>query len=196
MGLNTAGLFRGGMSGRGGGGINVTFQNAERVKEILSDIEDGMRKDANKELRDAAGEIARTLIPSIKAFAAMSPMPIAKAMADTARVKRDRLVSVQIGGVNPKLSGFKRGVGIVRATPRTQSMLKGGRPGTSANYRTTLAWASELGPYPGSAWNRFRVGRRESGYYVQPAIKANLRRAIKEYESALDKLIRERSRYR
>lgn len=196
MGLNTAGLFRGGMPGRGGSGINVTFQNAERVKEILSDIEDGMRKDANKELRDAAGGIARSLIPSIKAFAAMSPMPIAKAMAETTRVKRDRLVSVQIGGVNPKLSGFKRGVGIMRATPRTQSMLKGGRPGTSANYRTTLAWASELGPYPGSAWNRFRVGRRESGYYVQPAIKANLRRAIKEYESALDKLIRERSRYR
>ena len=196
MGLNTAGLFQGGMSGRGGGGINVTFQNAERVKAILNDIEDGMRKDSNRELRDAAGAIARTLIPSIKAFAAMSPMPIAKAMADTTRVKRDRLVSVQIGGVNPKLRGFKSGVGIKRASERTMSKLKGGRPGTSRNYRTTLAWASEMGPYPGSVWNRFRVGRRESGYYVQPAIKSNMGRVIKEYESALDKLIRERSRYR
>lgn len=196
MGYNTLGSFGFGMPGRGSGGFNVTFQNAQEVKRILSNIEDGMRKDANRELRDAAGEIAKSLIPSIKAFAAMSPMPIAPKMADTARVKRDRLVSVQVGGVNPKLSGFKSYVGIQRSSTRTMSRLAGGRPGTSRNYRTTLAWASEMGPYPGSKWNRFRVPRRDSGYYVQPAIKANLERAKREYSAALDKLIRERSRYR
>ena len=71
-----------------------------------------------------------------------------------------------------------------------------GRQGTSRNYRTTLAWASEMGPYPGSAYNRFKVPRRPSGYYVQPAVNANVERAKREYAAALDKLIREKSRYR
>ncbi len=47
-----------------------------------------------------------------------------------------------------------------------------------------------------SAFNRFRVPRRESGYYVQPAINANMDRAKAEYAEALNKLIRERSKYR
>lgn len=188
--------FAFGMPGRGSGGFNVVFQNADVVKRIMGDIEDGMRKESNKELRDAAQGIARSLIPSIKGMAAMSPNPIAKAMAETARAKRDRLVMVQVGGVNPKLSGFKSGVGIKRASGRTMSKLAGGRAKTSRSYRTTLAWASEMGPYPGSAFNRFRVPRRESGYYVQPAINANMDRAKAEYADALNKLIRERSKYR
>lgn len=196
MAYNTIGSFGFGMPGRGTGGFNVTFQNAAEVKRILNDIEDGMRKEANKELRAASKEIAKSLIPSIKAFAAMSPMPIARAMADTARPKSDRLVMVQVGGVNPVLSGFKKGVGIKRATDRTKKIMATGRPGTSKNYRTTLAWASEMGPYPGSAYNRFKVPRRPSGYYVQPAVNANVERAKREYAAALDKLIREKSRYR
>lgn len=188
--------FSFGMPGRGSGGFNVSFQNADTVKRILGDIEDGMRKEANKELRDAAQQIARSLIPSIQGMAAMSPMPIAKKMAETARAKRDRLVVVQVGGVNPKLSGFRSGVGSRRASRTTKSQLAGGRSATSRNYRTTLAWASEMGPYPGSAFNRFRVPRRTSGYYVQPAINANMDRAKAEYSEALNKLIRERSRFR
>lgn len=196
MAYNTIGTFGFGMPGRGGGGFNVTFQNAERVKEILSDIEDGMRSEANKELRAASKKIAASLIPSIKAFAAMSPMPIARALAATARPKSDRLVMVQVGGVNPKLRGFEKNVGIKRASARTRKVMASGRQGTSRNYRTTLAWASEMGPYPGSAYNRFKVPRRPSGYYVQPAVNANLERAKREYSDALDKLIREKSRYR
>lgn len=196
MALNTIGSFGFGMPGRGSGGFNVTFQNAALVKRILNDIEDGMRSEANRELRGAAKEIARSLIPSIKAFAAMSPMPIARAMAYTARPKSDRLVMVQVGGVNPTLRGFKRNVGIKRATARTRTIMASGRQGTSRNYRTTLAWASEMGPYPGSAYNRFKVPRRPSGYYVQPAVNANVERAKREYAAALDKLIREKSRYR
>lgn len=189
MGLNTLGNLSFGMPGRGPGGFRVTFQNGEALSRAFAKIESGLRKQAQGEMRTAAQEIAKSLIPSIKAFAAMSPMPIAPALADTAMAKRDRMVMVQVGGRNPRLSGFKRGVGIKRATERTTVKLKGGRPGTSANYRTTLAWASEKGPYPGSKWNRYRVPRRESGYYVAPAINSHLRRAIREYEIALDKII-------
>lgn len=46
--------FSFGMPGRGSGGFNVVFQNADVVKRIMGDIEDGMRKESNKELRDAA----------------------------------------------------------------------------------------------------------------------------------------------
>lgn len=191
FGSGSIGTFFGGpgAGSRTASGFSVSMINGVRVQELLGDIEKGMRRESNAELRNAAKEIAKSLIPSIKAFAAMSPMPIARSMADTARAKSDRLPVVQIGGVNPSLRGFKKGVGIKRASSRTQSLLKGGRPGTSKNYRTTLAWASERGPYPGSVYNRFKVPRRESGYYVAPAINANLQRAVAEYSKAIERVI-------
>lgn len=185
------GIFSFGMPGRGSGGFNVAFQNLELVRDILGEVESGMQDQANKEMRDAAQQIAKSLIPAMKSMAAMSPMPIAPALAETARAKRDRMVVVQVGGVNPKLSGFK---GYRRAGRR--NIGGGARESNSRNYRTTLAWASEMGPYPGSAINRFGVPRRESGYWVQPAIQSNLDRAKAEYEAALDKIVRTRSRYR
>lgn len=194
--LPSAGDFSFGQGKSGGSGFRVTFQNLDLLNRKVAELENGLRVQANKEMRDAAQNIARSLIPSIQAMAAMSPNPIAPALAATARAKRDRMVMVQIGGVNPKLSGFKRGVGIKRMSPTTRSRLKGGRDATSRNYRTTLAWASEMGPYPGSAFNRFRVPRRESGYYVQPAINASMDRAIKEYSDAIERIILGRSDYR
>lgn len=185
------GIFKFAMAGRGTGGFNVTFQNAERVKRIINEVEDGLRQEANKEMRDAAQRIAKSLIPDMKSMAAMSPVAIAPALADTARAKRDRLVMVQVGGVNPKLSGFKP---YKRASGR--NINKGSREDTSRNIRGTLAWGSELGPYPGSEINRYGVPRRESGYWVQPAIQSNLDRAKAEYEEALDEIIRTKSRYR
>ena len=94
-------------SGRDSGGFNVEFDGVAYVQMKMARIGDGLtwnrdgtdlipsRTAANRELRDAAGEIARDLlIPQMKRTARSAPVPIARAMAETARVKRDRVIAV------------------------------------------------------------------------------------------------------
>ena len=171
-----------------GGGFYVTWQNIDLITSILSEVEDSLRKQETKELRASAKQIAKdVVIPALKRSAAASPVPIAPAFADTARPKSDRVVMVQIGGVNPKLSGFKSHVGTRRAKKGAGS-LKGGREATSKNYRTTLAWGSELGPYPGSKHNHYAVGRSTS-WWVRAGTQEAIPGALERYEYALSKII-------
>lgn len=183
-----------GGSFRGSGGMYVTWQNGERVGAIMAEIEDGLKYQANKDLRQAAKAIARdVVIPQLKRAARSSPVPIARAMAETARPKADRIVTVQIGGVNPPLSGFKRGVGSKRA-----GKPKGGRlyGPTSRDYRTTLAWGSEFGPFPGAKVNHYKVSRREGGYWVHQGTQNAIPEAVRIYSDFLEELFLTRSRHR
>lgn len=182
-------------SGRDSGGFNVTFQNVGLVRDILNEVEGTLKRTANGEMRAGAKKIAQeNLIPALRMSAFSSGVPIAPAMAGTMRVKSDRVIAVQVGGVNPKLRGFKRGVGVARQTGRRAS----GRDATSRSDRTTLAWGSEFGPHPKSAANRYAVPRNNRGYWVQPGVNApgTLTTVKAAYETLLASIIRKYSRYR
>jgi len=180
-----------------GAGVNVTFQNLQLIRDIMSEVEDGLRKEANKELRDASQKIAKDiLIPQLKRAARSSPMKIAKAFADTAQPRKDRVVMVQVGGRNPAISGFKRGFGEGKAT-KAGKKTKSGRLATSSNYAASMAWGSNYGPYPGAAVNNYGLPRRDpQGYWINQGIDSSIPAAVKEYEKALNLIIDKYSRYR
>lgn len=185
--------FAGG-SNRKGGGFAVTFYGVDALQEALdgmknelwwSDEKDNWvprRTAANREMREGAKDIAeRILLPQMKRTARSAPVPIARAMAETARAKSDRMVMVQVGGVNPPLSGFKRGRGVKRAKGRKTTT---GRDATSQNYRTTLAWGSEFGPL--ASVNHYKVPRRfPQGYWVLPAVEDSWARVVEKWENVL-----------
>lgn len=202
-----------GQSGRGSGGFNVTWYGADGVQEALGGIADGLawtdkgdliprKTAANREMREAARGIAQNLlIPMMKRTARSSPTPQARAMAETARAKSDRLIMVQVGGVNPPLSGFKRGVGTGRRKLGAAGRSRSGREATSRTFRTTLAWGSEFGPkggrhkpsrgnnIPSGPVNHYKAARNEKGYWVLPAVENVWDKAVTEWEYALDKVI-------
>jgi hypothetical protein len=212
--VNGVDLF---MPGRGSGGFQVSWYGADALQETIDGIADGLAWDdngnliprktaANREMRAAAKKIAAdVLIPQMKRTARSSPVPIARAMAETARAKSDRLIMVQVGAVNPPLSGFKRGVGAKRAKGRTGGRM---RDASSRTFRTTLAWGSEFGPLggrrqpsrgsnvPGGPVNHYRVPRKESGYWVLPAVEDVMVKAQDLWDDALNAVIDRYIRFR
>ena len=201
-------------SGRGSGGFGVSWYGADGLQEALGRFADELvwddngglvprRLAANREMRAAAQAIGRDLlIPQMKRTARSSPTKIARAMAETARAKSDRLIMVQVGGVNPALSGFRRGVGVKRANGRSSSS---GRDASSRTFRTTLAWGSEFGPaggrrqpsrgdnIPARPVNHYRVPRLNPdggrGYWVLPAVENVMVKAQDRWEDALNAIV-------
>jgi hypothetical protein len=193
MAVSWGGLLGSGQS-RGSGGFYVTFQNVDYVRSVMAEIEDGLQKTESKNLRQAAKTIAaEVLIPALSTAAGSSGVPLAPAFADTARPKADRVVMVQVGGVNPKIRGFRAykraGSGKGRKSKQTV------RDSTSRNYRTTLAWGSELGPFPGSKVNHY-AAPRSSGHWVRPGTQKAIPEAKARYEAAIAEIIARSSRYR
>jgi hypothetical protein len=199
-------------SGRDSGGFVVEWDGVDYVQRQMAKIADGLtwnadgtdlvprRTAANRELRQAAKEIANDLlIPQMKRTARSAPVPIARAMAETARAKSDRLIAVQVGGVNPPLSGFRRGVGVKRARGRSGGKM---RDATSRTFRTTLAWGSEFGPLggrrrpsrgdnvPAREVNHYKVARRyPRGYWVLPAVDDVRVKAQARFKRAVDEIV-------
>lgn len=128
------------------GTASVRVTGVKDVQAFMRDqIADQDLKPATGELRAGTKAIANDLlIPELKAAAAASGVPIAVAMANTARARADRVVVVKIGAANPKLSGFRRG--------------------KDAKYRTGMAWGSELGG------EHYGVARNGAGYWVRPLV--------------------------
>ena len=191
------GTALGGRPGSGNGGVTVTFQNLQLIRDIMGEVETSLRKEANAELRAASKKIARdVLIPQLKRSARSSPMKMARAFADTAQPRSDRVVMVQVGGRNPQLSGFKRGFGSKKATAAGKKTASG-RLATSSNYAASMAWGSEYGPYPGADVNTYGQPRRDpGGYWITQGITSSIPAAVKEYEEALNSIIDRYSRYR
>jgi hypothetical protein len=181
----------------GNGGVTVTFQNLQLIRDIMAEIEDGLRKEANAELRAASKKIAKDIvIPQLKRAARSSPMKIAKAFADTAVARSDRVVMVQVGGRQPAISGFTRGVSKKKAEAGGKKT-RSGRLATSQNYAASMAWGSNYGPYPGADVNNYGQPRRDpGGYWINQGIDSSIPAAVKEYEKALNKIIDKYSRYR
>ncbi|HET6195765.1 MAG TPA: hypothetical protein VFE12_08430 [Acetobacteraceae bacterium] len=64
----------------------------------LGQVEKSLRDEANVRLRNAAGKAAEQLVAALKQSASSSATPQAAIVSESIRVKRDRLVSVSIGG--------------------------------------------------------------------------------------------------
>ena len=100
---------------------------------------------------------------------------MAPRIADTARAKKDRIVFVQLGGVNPQLSGFT-----------SKSRDHKGR-----TFKTALALGSNYGPTNPNV-NHYKVGRTRSGHWVQPTVNSNgtHRRVQDAYRKLLSDILR------
>ena len=109
----------------------------------LGSVEKSLRDESNVRLRNAAGVAAGELQRQLVQSAGSSPTPQAALVASTARVRRDRLVSVAIGGAK-----------------------RVGSRGTAAG---ALLWGSEHGgrnftqPSGGSYWIEPAVRRYSAG---------------------------------
>lgn len=83
--------------GRGG---SVTCDTRDIIPLLrgLGQVEKSLRDQANVRLRNAAGRAAGELARMLVQSASSSATPQARLVAETIRVRRDRLVSVAIGG--------------------------------------------------------------------------------------------------
>jgi hypothetical protein len=164
------------------GGRNVSISNLDEVRKVLKDIAAEDLNPVTKNLRRYTRILANdTLIPGLKRGAAASGVPIAPAMADTIKAKADRIVTVRVGAVNPKLSGFRSGVGAVKAAQLATR--KGGHSKSSQSYRTTLAWGSDRGPYSTTGVNHYAVGQ-SSSHWVLPTLTGPLFDEVKNKYTA------------
>jgi hypothetical protein len=185
----------------GSRGVTVKTIGLQKLDAFLRDqIAAEDLNPAKKELRQGTKVIGNdVVIPALKAGAEASGVPQAPAMAATARVRSDRIVFVRIGGVNPKLSGFKRGIGPARRAA-------GGK--TSQSHRTSLAWGSDKGPHPdarapkdgkahaGAPANRYSVARRDGGYWVVQSISKVVPEVREQYNALLGRILNSYGRYR
>lgn len=126
----------------------------------LDELGETVRKTENARMRAAAFAISSRLVPSVRSAVASSPAPQAGAVAATTKAKRDRMVVVQVGGTNPKLSGWRRSAGNKR-------------------WRGSVAWGVEKGNYPGTR-NEYRVGRSR-GYGIGPRLEQITEDTAEEY---------------
>lgn len=165
--------------------LDAEWVGVERVQAVLSLIERDKLNVAKKELRAGAKEIAQeVLIPALMREAETSGVPIAPIMAATARAKSDRIVTVRIGSVNPKLSNWRsKGTGKPRGAK-------------SKSRRTTLAYGSDRGPHPSSKANYYATSRDKS-HYVQPTVDANAtwQEVVARYRALLNRLLSDYGKY-
>ena len=177
------------------GGFDVTIEGVEDVIAVLREIEDGYLKETNKKLRRYTRLLANTeLIPALKLSAAYSDVPIAVAMADTARVKSDRIVVVKIGTTNPKLSGFKSGIGEGKARVRKHKISGTSITSSSQSYRTTLAFGSDRGPM--GDINYYSVPRARSHWVMRTLGGPTAQRIEDKYRAFIYSALRKYGRNR
>ena len=172
------------LAGRLGEGSAVASVSIEGVDECLkkfSLLEKDLRKTANGELRAAAKEIAlKEVMPALPGWAARAPQPrLAAAIAAGARVRSDRVISVRLGSVIPRVSGFQKSKIMKR---KKQNM-------------AALAWGSEVGPNgghtPGSKSGGVGTnfysgeGMESGGKWIKPNIDEVAPEAVKHYKDAL-----------
>lgn len=180
------------------GAVSVDIHGLKEVEAMLRHIAREDLNVAKRDLRQGTKKIASdVLIPALKMSARASGVPIAPKMADTMRARTDRIVTVRVGAVNPKLSGFKKGVGGGRVRRR------GNQSASSQSYRTTLAWGSERGPWPGgravkkdgskgAPVNHYAVGRSRSHWVASGANAPGTWQAIKTaYTQLLGRILRD-----
>jgi hypothetical protein len=78
--------------------MSIQIEGLTETLRAVSGLEADLRRTANGQLRQAAGEIAAQGVGLVRSSAAACGVPAAPLVASTARVKSDRLPSIQIGG--------------------------------------------------------------------------------------------------
>jgi hypothetical protein len=78
----------------------ITYDGRDLIPLLkgLGQVEKSLRDQSNVRLRNAAGSAATALSSQLRQSAGSSPTPQARIVAETIKVRRDRLVSVVIGG--------------------------------------------------------------------------------------------------
>lgn len=201
--------FRYGAGRRTSNAFSVEVQNAKLVRDILTNLENQMesyidsrgnvrvRSARDKFWRDESKKIAeKVVIPQLKRTARSSPTKAARAVAETARAKSDRLVVVQVGQATPALSGFK----LYR---RSADGGKGPKS-DNARWKTSVAWGTEFGPKGGARTgkhanmgiNYYGQPRNEAGYWVTPAIQNSIPEATRRYSELIRQLFERYGKYR
>jgi hypothetical protein len=165
------------MAGRTGG---TDIHGVAEVNRVLARIAREDLTEARGRLREGTQQIAeRHAMPMLREQAERSGVPIAPIMAATMRARKDRIITIRVGAVNPKgLSGY-----------RSRSA------GNGKNYRTNLALGSNYGPRQGARVNNYGIGR-SPGRWVQPTLKdARTWNRIKgAYEDLLSDILRQYGR--
>jgi hypothetical protein len=132
----------------------------ETLKAVRG-VEAELRPGVNGEIRQAAERSAGELVVELQSSAASSGVPVAPRVASSAKVKRDRIPTVYIGGGK-----------------------RVGRRGAPAG---VLAWGSEQGPK--GHVNHFGVPAG-SGYWIAPAVARAGPRAVETFRRALADIYR------
>ena len=114
--------------------------------ERLDGLEEDVKRLENARLRGYATAIAERLVPTVAAAVRSSPAPQAAKVAATTKAKRDRMVVVQVGAKNPRLSGWKRNA-------------------QNRRWRGSVAWGVEMGNYPGTR-DEYGIARTGQGHGI------------------------------
>lgn len=144
------------------GGLSIELAGIQETLKAVRDVEAELRPGVNNELRDAATEAAGGLVGELHSSAAASGVPVAARVAASAKVKRDRVPVVVIGG-----------------------SMRVGRRGAPAG---ALVWGSEQGP-KGDV-NHWGVPAGP-GYWIAPAVERFASgKALPAFRAAVDSILR------
>lgn len=173
-----------------GDGIYVKYEELD-VRETLRWLNKQPRE-INNELKDESYDIADYLRRMLYQFSLRAEAPPqAVLVAGAAKVKRDRIPIVRVGG--SKLVG--------RPYTTRQKYKKWGKGKGSYYYQDSggkgrkvratageLLWGSEYGAQKG-IW-RFARTHNPEGYWIRPALEACVPHALRSWHKALERAVR------
>lgn len=175
------------MASKSGRGVYAITIEPLALKSLISLLNALDKETANK-VRDAAQPLSKRLAGQLYQFGDSSPTPQTKLVMQSITTPRDRLVRVDIGGA--KKVGRKYGGTASKSG-------KGNKVSQASAPAGALLWGSEFGSDPGidsigrSYTNRFIAPRRESGYWIAPAVGHYIPILAKEYTEMIKLVIKE-----
>ena len=157
------------------------------MRNLISTL-NRLDKETQGRVRDAAQPLSKRLAGQIQQFGDSSPTPQTKLVLQSMLTPRDRLVRVDIGG--PKKVGRPYGGTASKSG-------KGNKVGRTAASAGELLWGSEYGSRPGldragrAYTNRFKVGYRADGYWLNKSVEFYTPILAKEYISIITGIIKD-----
>lgn len=142
-------------------GLSIEMPGLMETLKAVREVQADLRPGVNGEIRQAAERSAGELVVELQSSAASSGVPVASRVASSAKVKRDRIPTVSIGGAK--------------------------RVGARGAPASALVWGSEQGP-KGST-NHFGVPPG-SGYWIKPAVERAGPKAVETFRRALADIYR------
>lgn len=169
---------------KGQGKIAMTVE-----PRALADLYQTLRalpKEASQEVRDKAQPLSRSLAQALTVSAAFSAAPPqAILVARSISTPRDRLIRVDIGG-SKKVGRPYGGERNTRGRVTNRQAAPAG----------ALLWGSEHGSRGGVDRSGRRMGRRfvkpysKAGYWIEPAVDANIQKVADEYTEMLKSIVK------